>query len=72
MCLLLSQTTLQQEKESLNKATLVQKASVTTMTAKIETMTSNLERQKKTEKELQVITFLTLKGCALTVKQSNL
>lgn len=33
---------------------LTVKASVTTLTAKVETLTKNIEQQKQTEKELQV------------------
>lgn len=48
------QTALQRDKENLTKDNLAQKASVTTLNAKIETLNNNLERQKKNEKELQV------------------
>lgn len=36
------------------KESLTVKASVTTLTAKVETLTKNIEQQKQTEKELQV------------------
>lgn len=44
---------LEKDKEKAVKESLTLKASVTTMTAKVETLNKNIEQQKQTEKELQ-------------------
>lgn len=49
-----SQAALEKDKEKALKESLTLKASVTTMTAKVETLSKNIEQQKQTEKELQV------------------
>lgn len=42
------------EKDNAVKETVTLKASVTTLTAKVETLNKNIALQKETEKELQV------------------
>jgi hypothetical protein len=56
----------------LTKDSLAQKASVTTLTAKVETLNNNLERQKKNEKELQVnLIFIISHAFALALAKSK-
>jgi len=45
---------LQKDKEKAVKESVTLKASVTTLTAKVETLNKNIAQQKETEKELQV------------------
>ena len=45
---------LQKDKEKVVKESVTLKASVTTLTAKVETLNKNIAQQKETEKELQV------------------
>ena len=45
---------LEKDKEKAVKESIQLKASVTTLTAKVETLNKNIELQKQTEKELQV------------------
>ena len=49
------QSALQKGKEKLTKEKLEVTAAVSTLTAKVETLTTSLEKQKATEKELQVL-----------------
>ena len=48
------QAALEKDKEKAVKESLTFKASVTTLTAKVETLNKTIEQQKQTEKELQV------------------
>ena len=45
---------LEKDKEKVVKESVTLKASVTTLTAKVETLNKNIAQQKETEKELQV------------------
>ena len=45
---------LEKDKEKAVKESVTLKASVTTLTAKVETLNKNIAQQKETEKELQV------------------
>lgn len=49
---------LEKDKEKAVKESVQLKASVTTLTAKVETLNKNIELQKQTEKELQVSAWL--------------
>lgn len=60
------------------KESLTVKASVTTLTAKVETLTKNIEQQKQTEKELQVskllwnaIIFIQCYSCLIQQKEGT-
>ena len=52
--LLIVKAVLEKDKEKVVKESVTLKASVTTLTAKVETLNKNIAQQKETEKELQV------------------
>ena len=52
--LLIVKAVLEKDKEKAVKESVTLKASVTTLTAKVETLSKNIAQQKETEKELQV------------------
>lgn len=53
-CLIFLKAALEKDKEKSVKDCVQLKASVTTLTAKVETLNKNIELQKQTETELQV------------------